>query len=435
MSYNPPPQSPIPADSLPVAGVDPVAPKPLVYRLPSPTVATVCFLVAMVLFNLLALFGRRIFGLSSIWVTFIGEIILVAALPLIFCKVLKYDFKQVFSHQPLQLGTLALCALVGLIAQFAVRLPSFVSNWLLQIFGPLYLPDQLEDGTPVGKWLLALVALVLAPLCEEILNRGFVMAGYRRFGYWRCIMIVGLFFGLFHQYPYRLLDTAIAGMILAYLTLTTGSIYASMAAHFGFNLLPTIVNFFREAINQALRDSNYEYSNSDILIITGDQIVASIILSLISAALLFLLLRVITLSTARVRPGLVVNYNGLALDFVDSRDGVTNAENGSYYGPANQPYRYASFGYQPVPLPFPTHLRPVQAVEIPSPRVGWVIAFVLILVLFAFTSYTEIMLRAEGRNICSRTPRICVTQVIPQSSNSRYVTNLIYPGLSIKIFP
>lgn len=371
--------------------------------------ATFCFLVVVVLFNVFGIIGSRFFNLSSIGITFFAEIFLVAAIPILFCLILKYDFKRVFSLNSIPLGTLALCALVGFAAQFAVRLATFVSNWILQIFGPLYLPNEYDDGTAFGKWFFLFVAVLLAPVCEELLNRGFVMSGYRRLGYWRCILFVGIFFGFFHQYPYRFLDTFLAGMILAYLALTTNSIYASMAGHFGFNFLGGVVNFFRDDINRWLRESNsqYQYTDTDVLIITGDQIFVAILMSLVGAALVFLLLRVITRRTARARAGMVLNYNGLAVGVSENNPGY---ENGPYYGPADQPFRYTANGYYPVSAPYAA----TQGHEPPSPRrqllrAGWIISMLLILALFAFTSFTEILLRAKGREYCQENPRACFT--------------------------
>lgn len=426
MSYNPYPQPQPPGPSsypypTPPGPVLPPQNESKPARLPGPAMATFCFLVVVALFNLLGIIGGRVFNLSSIWITFIAEISLVAALPLIFTLVLRYDFKKVFRPNAISPGTLTLCVLVGLAAQFAVRIANFASSWLLQIFGPLYLPDQYDDGTTFGKWVFLLVAVVLAPICEEILNRGFVMAGYRGLGYWRCILFVGIFFGFFHQYPYRFFDTFLAGMILAYLALTTNSIFASMAAHFGFNILGGIVNFFREDINRFLRESNsqYQYTNNDILLITPDQLVAGLVMSLVGAALVFLLLRVITRRMARARAGMVLNYSGLAVETVEN---TTSHENGPYYGPANRPFRYTPGGYYPVPAPFPAQIqREPGLVRKNLLKVGWIISILLIIALFVFTSFTELLLRARGREFCRDNPRACMYETYAGPSSEPYI--------------
>jgi len=391
----------------PVAQVPPPEVASKAARVPGTTVATACFVLVLVLFNAWAITGERVFNLKAIWVTAVGEVAIVAAVPIIFTLLGKYNFKQVFSLRPISPTIIALCVLVGLAAQFAARLPSLLSNWLLQFFGPLYLPDQFDDSSLLGRIITLVALVVLAPLCEETLNRGFVMAGYRRLGFWRCILLVGLFFGFFHQYPYRLLDTTFAGIILAYLALTTGSIYASIAGHFGFNAFPAVVSLFQESLKQLQRESDPSI-NPDLLYITGQTLLVGLFVSLFGAALVFLLLRVITRRTALVRPGLVIGYSGLATDIVD---GATSYQNGPYYGPVNQPYAYTATGYQPVAAPFPLQPRPAQE-SLPPPRrrlvtAGWLLTIVVLLALFGFNSFTEFLLRAKGSQYCTTHPAAC----------------------------
>ncbi len=378
-------------------------------RMPGPAFATFGFLVVSVLFNLFAFLGDRFFNLSVLWITVLGELLIVALVPLLLSVARRFDLNQIFSFRKISLGTLGLCFLVGLTAQFAVRLPAFLGNFLLQIFGPLYIPNSLDDGSFGGKLLFIFALLILAPVCEEILNRGFLMAGYRRLGFWRCLVIVGLFFGFFHQYPYRFLDTTLAGIILAYLALTTGSIFASMAAHFGFNFFPAVVTLFLDALIEFLRKNNssYHFPDPKILVVGPEQVIASITFSLFGAALVFLLLRKITKRASRTRPGLFLGYSGLVIKIEEE---VKTFENGPFWGPEGQPYRYSQMGYQFNRAPFPSleslKLEPKEKRK-PLKKAGWVICLLLILALFSFTSFSEVLFRDKGRVYCQIHPTSC----------------------------
>ena len=96
--------------------------------------------------------------------------------------------------------------------------------------------DFLTAGTP-GRvlWLLALVALTPA-VCEEFLFRGVLLAGTRRhLTPIKVILLNGLIFGAFHVPSatiYRLLPSAILGMLLAWVVLRTRSIWPGMLMHF-----------------------------------------------------------------------------------------------------------------------------------------------------------------------------------------------------------
>ncbi len=89
----------------------------------------------------------------------------------------------------------------------------------------------LEDQT-VSIWLL-LLAFALSPaVCEEIAFRGAILSGIRsRFGDYGAAVIVGVMFGLFHLSVYRIIPTAILGIMITWLVLRSGSIYIGMLAH------------------------------------------------------------------------------------------------------------------------------------------------------------------------------------------------------------
>lgn len=435
MSYYPyqPPAAPEQSPNYYPAPQIPPAPSSKPERVPGFAAATACFLLVVILFNAWAVSAELVFKLKSLWITAIGEFFIVALIPILFALLKKYNLRRVFSLNRIGVKMLFLCALAGLAAQFLVRLPSFLSNWFLQILGgPLYLPDQFDDNSPLGVFVTITALLILAPLCEETLNRGFVMAGYRKLGFWKCALAVGIFFGLFHQYPYRFFDTMCAGIILAYIALVTGSIFGSMAAHFGFNFLPTIVLLVRDKVFEVARqtDPSYNFTDSNLLLITGDQIIASLLMSFFGGALVFLLLRAITKQAAKDRPGLVLNYSGLATEIVE---GASSYENGEYYGPANLPYRYAPIGYLPIPAPFPLQPITSQPIDRTRPKLvtaGWIISGLLLLGLFAFTSFSEFQLRAKGRDYCRQHSRECATAVTQvQDSGFKVQIRLELPSL------
>lgn len=79
----------------------------------------------------------------------------------------------------------------------------------------------------------ALAFLAFLPaVCEELTFRGLLLYGlHRRLRPLPLVLAVGLVFGLFHVSLFRLAPTAYLGMLLAALTLLTGSVYPAMAWH------------------------------------------------------------------------------------------------------------------------------------------------------------------------------------------------------------
>ncbi len=395
-------------------------------------------------------------------VTVIGEIGIIAALPIVFVGLGGFDFRAVFSVRKIPLFTLFLCMVLGLAAQLAIVCPNTLGIWLLQQIGRLYIaPDSSLNFNISDKIIFSVAALVLAPLCEETLNRGFLMAGYKRFGLVRTILVIGVLFGLFHMYPYKFIGTGLGGIILAYVCYTTGSIYASMAAHFGFNLLPTIILWVSEPLRQLFPNSlvasmqttaAYQIRGDLEAQVAGSTVTNAVLISGIGLALTLLLLRSITKRTAKIRPGLVMNYFGLAGRIDETSQTL---QTGDYYGP-NPRYAYGEYGFmycsdvvatawgnpnqasfnklyengsyvnqsQIVPPFKPAIMRLTQ-----GGRASLAGIWFILLMLYAFGSYQELFLRVVGRDCQTNGFRHC-EGLLPRSALVLKATDIAtLPGL------
>ena len=91
----------------------------------------------------------------------------------------------------------------------------------------------LEDLRSAGGLPLLLIAVAVVPaICEEILCRGPVLAGLRRsVGPTAAVVLSGLLFAALHQSPYRFIPQAALGMVLALLTLRTGTVVPAIIVH------------------------------------------------------------------------------------------------------------------------------------------------------------------------------------------------------------
>jgi membrane protease YdiL (CAAX protease family) len=99
-----------------------------------------------------------------------------------------------------------------------------------------------------GGWLIALGLLlsVTAPICEEILFRGFLFRGLRtRWGWWPAALISSLLFALAHGSPYRLLNVFVDGLILSAIYENRKSLLTTITAHSTLNTVIFIVILYR----------------------------------------------------------------------------------------------------------------------------------------------------------------------------------------------
>ncbi|MFH1175805.1 MAG: CPBP family glutamic-type intramembrane protease [Acidobacteriota bacterium] len=118
----------------------------------------------------------------------------------------------------------------GLLAAMGVfRLANLVfpmPEKLFEAFGRALAPES------IPFWETLLWLTVLPGICEEVAFRGVLLHGLRRRLHPVALaLVVGLIFGFFHTALFRILPTGFLGVLLAAVTLLTGSIFPAMAWH------------------------------------------------------------------------------------------------------------------------------------------------------------------------------------------------------------
>jgi uncharacterized protein len=102
----------------------------------------------------------------------------------------------------------------------------------------------LDDTT--GPWLImnALMAVLLAPVCEEVYFRGFLFQGLRgRMRFIWAALLSGSFFAFVHVEPIRFFGLAVMGLILASVFERRRTLVSSMAAHATVNVVAVVLLF------------------------------------------------------------------------------------------------------------------------------------------------------------------------------------------------
>lgn len=91
-----------------------------------------------------------------------------------------------------------------------------------------------NDLTILG--LMAFAAVIVAPLCEEVVFRGYLYAAMKKFsGPWVAGLCSALIFAAAHGSLAALLPLFVFGCLLVFIYEKTGSLWAPMAVHFCFN--------------------------------------------------------------------------------------------------------------------------------------------------------------------------------------------------------
>ncbi len=138
-----------------------------------------------------------------------------------------------------------------------------------------------SDGSISQLLFLLFVAAVSPAICEEVLFRGAILSGLRqRMGVWPSIILVGVLFGLFHLDVFRIPPIAVLGMVLTYLTVRTGSIYAAMLVHLMNNSFAILLTTDRlpAGVGQILRLEHFEANGlpRPVLVVASLGFIASV---------------------------------------------------------------------------------------------------------------------------------------------------------------
>jgi membrane protease YdiL (CAAX protease family) len=141
-------------------------------------------------------------------------------------------------------GRRALLLSVGLFASIAVSLGFLIREFCgedVLKFVPMT-AGPLQSGL-VAPLINAFAIVVLAPVAEELLFRGFLLSALSRsfLGFWPAAFVTNLMWTALHyQQPVLGLATVfISGLLLSYLLWRTGSLWTCIFAHGFYNAYPT----------------------------------------------------------------------------------------------------------------------------------------------------------------------------------------------------
>lgn len=141
----------------------------------------------------------------------------------------------------------------GLLGWSVLAFPAYlvISTALSSVFAAVFNIDLTEHQdigyTDPNGYELALIfvaLVVLAPLVEEILFRGFLFSAFRRtFGFWIGAIGVSLLFAIAHGQANVGIDVFVLSMFLCYLREKTDNLWPAVALHSLKNLVAFIVLF------------------------------------------------------------------------------------------------------------------------------------------------------------------------------------------------
>jgi len=148
-----------------------------------------------------------------------------------------------------------------IIAAIALGFATVVISMLILTVQTKFLPYSEEYARqmqlmvmPPGRplWQILLVAAVMPAICEEIFFRG-VLQGIlsKNLPKEKLLLLIGILFGVFHLSMFRFLPTGLLGILLAFLTYASGSIFPSMLLHFMHNGYYLAASYYKVDIDSS----------------------------------------------------------------------------------------------------------------------------------------------------------------------------------------
>lgn len=138
--------------------------------------------------------------------------------------------------------------------------------------------------TPEILIMEIITTCMLPAIFEEITDRGLLLTIFRDKSDTFKIVVIGLSFGILHQNVPQLVPAAVAGLIITFVAVKSGSIVPAMIIHFMNNFLVTITNYaeqksdgFSNFVNTL---SNYMYSSAGnlLLVVFGAAVLLAVLL-------------------------------------------------------------------------------------------------------------------------------------------------------------
>lgn len=141
-----------------------------------------------------------------------------------------------------------------------------------------------------------LVSCITPAVCEELLFRGVIASGLKKFGFMVALIVSSIIFTLMHGNAEQTVHQFIIGLIVGYLFLKTGNLWLSVLVHF-FNNFISITEYY--ILNLIVQNSNIGSVGGEVIVSNVNpwlQLVIDLVVALIFAGIAFLLVKSLTRS-------------------------------------------------------------------------------------------------------------------------------------------
>lgn len=168
-------------------------------------------------------------------------------------KLMQFRIGDLVPLKPTRPGITAVLVIIALGFSILGSYVSGILGGLLSLFDvTAKMPEFSQPTDPLGVVISLIVIAVVPALMEEFAFRGVILGSLRRFGDGFAIVISALLFGMFHGNFVQIPSAFIMGLALGYITVSSGSMWPAIIAHFINNALATLLPLWYEHIPEEM---------------------------------------------------------------------------------------------------------------------------------------------------------------------------------------
>ena len=159
-------------------------------------------------------------------------------------KLLKLDLKKLFTRDGFDGKDLMMSGTICLGLQTAAAVITVIVDAILKEFGlkSMTIDMTATDNSAAATIFMYFYACLLGPLLEELLYRGVLLQGMRKYNERFALIVSALIFGLMHQNYQQFVLGFLVGLVLGAVTLRSGSIVPAVIFHIIMNTTSTLQN-------------------------------------------------------------------------------------------------------------------------------------------------------------------------------------------------
>nr|HPH93964.1 ABC transporter permease subunit/CPBP intramembrane protease [Candidatus Cloacimonas sp.] len=175
------------------------------------------------------------------------EIIIIALPVLLILKLLRLKPKEVLRLKTPKWHSFLFIPFIAISAQIIASIISQLINIIFP-FPEKYM-EALSNLYKMNEtpWKVFLAIALLPGICEELLFRGFLIRFFEKYSVRWAVVISAILFAVYHLDPFRFIPVLLLGLLLGYLAVRSGSLYASMFAHIINNGMAFVLVTFSNA--------------------------------------------------------------------------------------------------------------------------------------------------------------------------------------------